>query len=71
MLSKSLIQFFVDEGGSVPSLLFDLRAKTMVEVVEIMPTSFRSACSAALSAPTLPPRDLAIPLLRKPKLKDT
>ena len=25
MLSKSLIQFSVDEWGSVPSLLFDLR----------------------------------------------
>ena len=51
MLSKSLIQFFVDGRGCLPSLLFDLRP-TMVEVMKIMVTSFKRshANSAALSA---------------------
>ena len=48
MLSKSLIQFSVDGQGCVPSLLFGLRI-TMVEVMKIMVTSFKS--SGARSAP--------------------
>ena len=53
MLSKSLIQFSVDEWGCVPSLLFDPIDQTIVEVMKIMVTSFtRShARTATLSAP--------------------
>ena len=52
MLSKSLIQFSVDVWSFVPSLLFTW-GQTMVEVMKIMATSFKSfhACTAALSAP--------------------
>ena len=53
MLSKSLIQFFVDGWSCVPSLLFTW-GHTMVEVMKIMVTSFQRshACSATLSAPS-------------------
>jgi len=51
MLSKSLIQFSVDEWSCVPSLLFTW-GQTMVEVMKIMVTSFKTshACTATLSA---------------------
>ena len=51
MLSKSLIPFSVDGWSCVPSLLFTWD-QTMVEVIKIMATSFKSshACTAALSA---------------------
>ena len=54
MFSKSLIQFYVEGWGCVPSLLFTL-GQTMVEVMKIMVTSFKRsyADTAALSAPTL------------------
>ena len=53
MLSKSLIQFSVNGGGCVPSLLFTW-GQTMVEVMKIMGTSFKRshACTAALGAPS-------------------
>ena len=41
MFSKSLIQFSIDGWGCVPSLLFTL-GQTMVEVMKIMATSFKS-----------------------------
>ena len=41
MLSKFLIQFSIDGWGCVPSLLFTL-GQTMVEVMKIMATSFKS-----------------------------
>ena len=41
MLSKSLIQFSVDGWSCVPSLLFTW-GQTIVEVVKIMETSFKS-----------------------------
>ena len=52
MLSKSLIQFFIDGWSCVPSVLFTW-GQTMVEVMNIMVTSFKRsyACTAALSAP--------------------
>ena len=52
MLSKSLIKLSVDGWGCVPSLLFTWD-QTMMEVVKIMVTSFKSSrtCTAALSAP--------------------
>ena len=52
MLSKSLIQFSVNGRSYVPSLLFTW-GQTMVEVMKIMATSFKSshAHTAALSAP--------------------
>ena len=52
MLSKSLIQFSVDGWSCVPSLLFTW-GQTMVEVMKIMVTSFKTshACTATLSAP--------------------
>ena len=52
MLSKSLIQFFVDGWNCVPSLLFTW-GQTTVEVMKIMVTSFRRshACTVTLSAP--------------------
>ena len=52
MLSKSLIQFSVDGWGCVPSLLFTW-GQTIVEVIKIMATSFKTshACTAILSAP--------------------
>ena len=52
MLSKSLIQFYVDGQGCVPSLLFDLNSN-YVEVMKIMVTSFKRSqvCTATLSAP--------------------
>ena len=52
MLSKSLIQFFVDGWGCVPSLLFTW-GQTMVEVMKIMGASFKRsyAGTAELSAP--------------------
>ena len=52
MLSKSLIQFFVDGWSCVPSLSFTWD-QTMVEIMQIMVTSFKRshACTAALSAP--------------------
>ena len=51
MLSKSLIQFSVDGWSCVPSLLFTW-GQTMVEVMKIMVTSFKTshACTATLSA---------------------
>ena len=51
MLSKSLIQFSVDEWSCVPSLLFTWR-HTMVEVMKIMVISFErsQACTATLTA---------------------
>ena len=51
MLSKSLIQFYVDGWSCVPSLLFTW-GKTMVEVMKIMVTSLERshACAATLSA---------------------
>ena len=52
MLSKSLIQFSVDEWGCVPSLLFAW-GHTMVEVMKIMATSLKRshAPTATLSVP--------------------
>ena len=52
MLSKSLIQFYVDGQGCVPSLLFDLNSN-YVEVMKIMVTSFKRsyAGNATLSGP--------------------
>ena len=52
MLSKSLIQFSVDELSCVPSLLFTW-GQTMVEVMKIMVTSLKisHACTAMLTAP--------------------
>ena len=52
MLSKSLIQFSVDEWSCVPSLLFTW-GQTMVEVMKITVTSLKRshACSATLSVP--------------------
>ena len=51
ILSKSLIQFYVDGWSCVPSLLFTW-GKTMVEVMKIMVTSLERshACAATLSA---------------------
>ena len=53
MFSKSLIQFFVDGWGCVPSLLFTC-GQTMVKAMKIMVTSFKRshACTATLSAPS-------------------
>ena len=50
-LSKSLIQFFVDEWNCVPFLLFTW-GQTTVEVMRIMETSFKRshACTATLTA---------------------
>ena len=52
MLSKSLIQFSVDGWGCVPFLLFTW-GETVVEVMKIMATSFKTShvCTAALTAP--------------------
>ena len=52
MLSKSLIQFSVDGWSCVPSLLLT-QGQTMVEVMKIMVTSFKTshAHTATLSAP--------------------
>ena len=52
MFSKSLIQFYVEGWGCVPSLLFTW-GQTMVEVMKIMVTSFKRshAGTAAFSAP--------------------
>ena len=52
MLSKSLIQFSVDGWSCIPSVLFTW-GQTMVEVMKIMATSFKSShtCIATLSAP--------------------
>ena len=52
MLSKTLIQFSVDGWSCVPFLLFT-GGPTMLEVMKIMPTSFKRshACTAALSGP--------------------
>ena len=51
-LSKSLIQFYVDGRGCVPSLLLTWD-QTMVEVMTILATSFKRshAYTATLSAP--------------------
>ena len=51
MISKSLIQFSVDQWGCVASLLFTW-GQTMVEVMKIMATSFKRshAYTATLSA---------------------
>ena len=53
MLSKSLIQFSVDGWGCVPSLLFTW-GQTMVEVMKILVTSFKTshACTATVSGPS-------------------
>ena len=50
LLSKSLIQFSVDEWGCLPSLLFT-RGQTMVEVMKIMVTSFKSSHALLRSVP--------------------
>ena len=52
LLSKFLIQFSVGGWSCIPSLLFTW-GQTMVEVVEIMVTSFKRShvCTATLSAP--------------------
>ena len=52
MFSKSLIQFYVDGQGCVPSLLFDLNSN-YVEVMKIMVTSFKRSYvgNATLSGP--------------------
>ena len=52
MLSKSLIQFSIDEWSCVLSLLFTW-GQTIVEVMKIMATSFKrsQACTATLSSP--------------------
>ena len=52
MLSKSLIQFSVDELSCVPSLLFTW-GQTMVEVMMTMVTSLNRSpvCTAAVCAP--------------------
>ena len=59
MLSKTLIQLFVDGRSCVPSLLFDLRpnygdeGNEGMEVMKITATSFKRSCAgtATLSAP--------------------
>ena len=53
MLSKSLIQFSVNEWCCVPSLSFPW-GQTMVQVIKIMVTSFKRshACPATLNAPS-------------------
>ena len=55
MLSKSFIQFSVDGWSCVPSLLFTW-GQTMVEVMNLMVTSFKRshACTATLNAPNQP-----------------
>ena len=52
MLSKSLIQIYVDEWSCVSSLLFTWH-QTLVEVKKIIATSFKRShtCTAILSAP--------------------
>ena len=52
MLSKSLIQFFVDGWSYIPSLLLTWE-QSMVEVIKITGTSFKRshACTATFSAP--------------------
>ena len=52
MLSKSLIQFSVDELSCGPSLLFTW-GQTMVEVMKIMVTSLKRshACTTTVLAP--------------------
>ena len=50
MLSKSLIQFFVDGWNCVPSLLFTW-GQTTVEVMKIMVTSFRRTYCQHTTAP--------------------
>ena len=52
MLSKCLIQFSVDGWGCLPSLLFTW-GQTLVEVMKIMATSFKTshACTATVTAP--------------------
>ena len=66
MLSKSLLQFSVDEQGCVPSLLFPMTKLCIVGVMMVMATSFKRAYTKTVvfSAPdptaglcrlTLPP----------------
>ena len=43
MLSKSLLQFSVDEQGCVPSLLFPMTKLCIVGVMMVMATSFKRA----------------------------
>ena len=52
MLSKTLIQFYVDRWRCVPSQLFTW-GRVMVEVITIMATSFKRSHAhiATLSAP--------------------
>ena len=52
MLSKSLIQFSVDEWGCIPSLLFTW-GQTMVEAMMMMVTSLKrpKACTITVCAP--------------------
>ena len=52
MFSKYSIQFSVDQWGCVPSLLFTW-VPTMMEIMEIMVTSFKRshACTAIVSVP--------------------
>ena len=61
MLSKSLIQFYVNGWSCVPSLLFTW-GQTMVEVMKIMVTSLKRshACTATVCAPN------PMPLLEAP-----
>ena len=43
MLSKSLLQFSVDEQGCVPSLLFPMTKLCIVGVMMVMANSFKRA----------------------------
>ena len=66
MFSKSLIQFSVDGWGCVPLLLFTW-GQTMVEVMEIMVTSFKRSHACTFSAPSPPAgRCRPAPLLETP-----
>jgi len=52
MLSKSLVQFSVDERGCVLSLFWD---QTMVGVMKIMVTSFKRSCAHTVAFSALDP----------------
>ena len=68
MLSKSLIQFSVDEQGLFP-LLFIL-GQTMAEVMKIMVTSFkRSHASTAHSVPPTLQQATSDPLIFQVRTK--
>ena len=52
IVSKSLIQFSVDDWSCVPSLLFTW-GQTMVKVMKIMVTSFKRSHACTATHPTL------------------